>query len=98
MYTVYIKAVDPECNVNVDNIEFIWNTENVVMVCTPNHYGTIIYKGKAINAEVQVDNVVGLIDSAKRESEKSGSPVLLDFSENIESPKATLQSSQICIY
>lgn len=97
MYTVYIKAVDPECNVNVDNIEFIRNTGNVVMVSTPTYHSTVIYRGKAINAEVQLDNVVSLIGSAKEKSEKFGSSVLLDFSEDIEYPKATLLKKQVFI-
>ena len=98
MYTVYIKAVKDEniftpCNVNVDAIKYIHCIENkVFLALNPEDVGTMIciYAGEPINGEEQIDNIVSLIASAKSESEKYDMPVLLDFSEQIDQPKATM--------
>ncbi|UGV39972.1 hypothetical protein J7W08_07550 [Methanococcoides orientis] len=105
MHTVYIKAVKDEniftpCNVNVDAIKYIHCIENKVFLSlNPEDVGAMIciYAGKAINGEEQVDNIVSLIASAKVNSEKHGMPILLDFSEQIDRPKATMMRGPVVI-
>ncbi|MCD4822032.1 MAG: hypothetical protein K8R11_08190 [Methanococcoides sp.] len=98
MYTVYIKSVKDEniftpCNVNVDAIKYIHCIENkVFLALNPEDVGSMIciYAGEPINAEEQIDNIVSLIASAKAESETYDMPIILDFSEQIDQPKATM--------
>jgi len=92
MHTVFIKSVElgSEILINVDNIERISFSKNVILAFNMYEERYSIYEGKAVNDEKALSEVVNLIHSAKRYSETHNQAVIMDFLKDLDNPQIVL--------
>ncbi len=86
MYTVFIKAVDPDLLIDVDEIGRIGFSGNEIFAFSRLEEQYSIYRGKAVNSEKALVETVALIHSAKKFSEKTESALIMDFSKDFDNP------------
>jgi hypothetical protein len=90
MYTVFIKTADLNMLIDVDKIERIMYGDNEIFAFNLYEERCPIYRGKAVNGDKAIVEVVSLIHSAKMHSENTKQAIIIDFSKDLDDPKITI--------
>ena len=96
MHTVYIKSADCLQNLNVDLIREFCYIGNEIYAITGREQFAVLCRGRPVNGEEAIEDVISLIGSAKKLSEERGCAIVLYFNvDDIRNPEVTELKSPV---